>query len=217
MDRLYAALLAVLAGCAFSAAAFAEDGRQVPEWVRDAAVWWGLGLVDDSEFFGLVGFLVEEGLIAAGPGAPEIRDAYDRGYADGLAAGEDALWEYVDGSLGRLSFVEGASLSVVTEGSAFGKGERVAVRIVNTGTAPLTFGSASYGLVITGPSGGVVYEPVAAAVMSHLGPGEEARGSWDQIHSDGRPVGKGLYKIHAGGHDQNFNAVGGSATVAVLG
>ncbi len=104
MDRLHLALLIVLAGCATTAASLAQGDPYVPPWVRDAALWWGQGLVSDSEFLGLVQFLVDRDMITVPPGGPQVRelqgevdrlkasnaaglrDAYDRGYADGLAA-----------------------------------------------------------------------------------------------------------------------------------
>jgi len=53
---------------------------------------------------------------------------------------------------GQLVFVEGPSVSIVTEKSDFKKGEEIKIRIVNSGTVPLTFSDSSYGLKITGLS-----------------------------------------------------------------
>ena len=76
-------------------------------------------------------------------------------------------------STSQLVFVEGPSISVVTEKSDFKKGEEIVIRIVNSGTVPLTFSDASYGLRITGLSGILMYTPVSAQVISNLEPGSE--------------------------------------------
>ena len=83
----------------------------------------------------------------------------------------------------QLVYVEGPSLSIVTEKFDFKKGEEIKIRIINSGTAPLTFPDASYGLRITGLSGILMYTPVSAQVVSHLEPGDEIEFSWDQIMS----------------------------------
>lgn len=123
---------------------------------------------------------------------------------------------------GQLVFVEGPSLSIVTEKSDFKKGEHVKIRIVNSGTVPLTFSDAAYGLRITGLSGMPMYEPVlvpeAAAeteAASELGPREEAEFVWDQIKNDGEQVLEGLYKIRSEGEDPHGNGVKKSVTVTI--
>src|SRR5690606_21728245 len=40
---------------------------------------------------------------------------------------------------GHLVYVDGSSISIVTEKSDFKKGEEIKIRIVNSGTTPLTF------------------------------------------------------------------------------
>ena len=57
----------------------------------------------------------------------------------------------------QLVFVEGSSVSVVTEKSDFKKDEEINIRIVNSGTVPLSFSDASYSLRITGLSGVLMY------------------------------------------------------------
>ena len=84
----------------------------------------------------------------------------------------------------QLVYVEGSSLSIVTEKFDFKKGEEIKIRIINSGTTPLTFPDASYGLRITGLSGILMYTPVSAQVVSHLEPGDEIEFSWDQIKND---------------------------------
>ena len=115
----------------------------------------------------------------------------------------------------QLVFVEGLSISVVTEKSDFKKGEEIKIRIVNSGTVPLIFSDASYGLKITGLFGILMYSPVSAQVISQLEPGDEAEFSWDQIKNNGDIALEGLYKISTKGVDKQGNQVEKSTTVAI--
>jgi len=115
----------------------------------------------------------------------------------------------------QLVFVEGSSVSVVTEKSDFKKGEEIKIRIVNSGTVPLTFSDSSYGLRITGLSGILMYTPVSAQIISNLDPRDEIEFSWDQIKNDGNTALEGLYKISAKGVDEQGNTVEKSTTVTI--
>ena len=115
----------------------------------------------------------------------------------------------------QLVSVEGSSISVVTEKSDFKKGEEVIIRIVNSGTVPLTFSDTSYGLRITGLSGILMYTPVSVQVISNLEPGDEIFFSWNQIKNDGDTVLEGLYKISAKGMNDEENNVEKSTTIAI--
>ncbi len=115
----------------------------------------------------------------------------------------------------QLVFVEGPSISVVTEKIDFKKGEEIKIRIVNSGTIPMIFSDASYGLRITTLSGGLLYSPVSAQMISELEPGDEIEFSWDQIKNDGDAVLEGLYKISANAVDKKGNKVEKSTTVTI--
>ena len=115
----------------------------------------------------------------------------------------------------QLVFVEGPSVSVVTEKSDFKKGEEVVIRIVNSGTVPLTFSDASYGLRITGLSGILMYTPVSAQVISNLESGGEISFSWNQIKNDGDTALEGLYKISVKGMNDEGNNVEKSTTITI--
>ncbi|MGH1567849.1 MAG: hypothetical protein ACRBBZ_01380 [Nitrosopumilus sp.] len=115
----------------------------------------------------------------------------------------------------QLVYVEGPSVSVVTEKSDFKIGEEIKIRIVNSGTVPLTFSDSSYGLRITGLSGILMYTPVSTQVISYLDPGDEVEFSWDQIKNDGDTALEGLYKISTKGVDAQENAVEKSTTVTI--
>jgi uncharacterized membrane protein len=115
----------------------------------------------------------------------------------------------------QLVFVEGSSISVVTERYDFKKGEEIEIRIVNSGTVPLTFSDASYGLRITGLSGILMYAPVSAQVVSSLEPSNEITFSWNQIKNDGDTALEGLYKISVKAIDDEGNNVEKSTTITI--
>ena len=118
-------------------------------------------------------------------------------------------------STSQLIFVEGNSVSIVTEKFDFKQGEEITLQVVNSGTVPLVFSDASYGLKITGLSGTLMYSPISAQVISELAPGDEIVFSWDQIKNDGNPVLEGLYKISVNGADKEGNTVERSTTVTI--
>ena len=118
-------------------------------------------------------------------------------------------------STGQLVFVDGPSISVVTEKVDFKQGEEIKIKIINSGTVPITFSDSSYGLRITGLSGILMYSPISAQVISVLEPRGEVEFSWDQIKNDGDKALEGLYKISAKGADSQGNKVERSTTVTI--
>ena len=88
----------------------------------------------------------------------------------------------------QLEFVEGPSISVVTEKFDFKLNEDIKIRVINSGSVPLIFPDASYGLKITGLFGELMYSPTAAQVISTLDSGDEIEFSWDHIKNDGESV-----------------------------
>ena len=115
----------------------------------------------------------------------------------------------------QLVYVDGPSISLVTEKFDFKKGEEIKIRIVNSGTTPIIFSDTSYGLRITGLSGILMYAPTSAQVVSNLQPGDEIEFSWDQIKNDGDAALEGLYKISAKGLDEKGDRVEKSTTVTI--
>ncbi len=108
MNNLYLVLVIVLVGgITATTATFAQSDLSIPEWVRNTAVWWGQGDIGDSEFVNLLQFLIDKNIIII-PTATDnqsqiqeledkieqlqssntvsIKNAYDRGYADGKNA-----------------------------------------------------------------------------------------------------------------------------------
>ncbi|MFB5631555.1 MAG: hypothetical protein ACE5RN_08205 [Nitrosopumilaceae archaeon] len=95
----------------------------------------------------------------------------------------------------QLLFVQGPSISIVTDKIDFELGEQIKIKIINSGTTSLTFSDASYGLRVTGLDGRVLFSPVAAQVISTLEPKEEISFVWNQIKNDGDQAAAGTYKI----------------------
>jgi len=119
----------------------------------------------------------------------------------------------------QLVFVEGASISIVTEKSDFKKGEEIKISIVNSGTVPITFSDSSFGLRITGLSGMLMYTPTSFQDIdfqsNSLLPKEEMVFVWDQIKNDGDFTLEGLYKIHSKGFDPEENKIEKSTTITI--
>lgn len=116
----------------------------------------------------------------------------------------------------QLEFVEGPSISIVTEKLDFQRGENIEIKIINSGTVPLIFSDSSYGLKITGLDGRILYDPVSIQVISTLEPKEEKSFVWDQIKNDGDAILYGTYKISSEGIDDSKNKIKKSITITIL-
>ena len=115
----------------------------------------------------------------------------------------------------QLVFVDGSSISIVTEKSDFKKGEEIRITIVNSGTNPLTFSDTSYGLKISGLFGIMMYSPTASQIITTLEPRGKIVFVWDQMKNDNVPVLEGLYKISSDGIDSMGNKVEKSITINI--
>ncbi|MCE2614776.1 MAG: hypothetical protein LVO36_02610 [Nitrosopumilus sp. (ex Thoosa mismalolli)] len=115
----------------------------------------------------------------------------------------------------QLVYVEGPSISIVTEKFDFKLGEEINIRIINSGTIPIIFSDDSHGLRITGLSGILMFSPNASGVISTLHPGGEISFLWNQIKNDGDTALEGLYKISVKGLDEQGNTIEKSTTVAI--
>jgi len=116
----------------------------------------------------------------------------------------------------QLVFQEGYSISIVTEKIDFELGEQIHIKIVNSGTIPLTFSDTAYGLKITGLDGVLYYTPMAAQVISTLEPKEEKTFVWNQKRMDGSDSLEGIYKIVVEGFDHENNKVKKSIVINLL-
>ena len=135
------------------------------------------------------------------------------GMMSGLILG---LVAYSQNSHEQLVFEDGSSISILTEKIDFKLGEQVSIKIVNSGTVPLTFSDTSYGLKVTGMDGVLYYVPVAAQVVTKLEPKEEATFVWNQKRLDNSDSLQGRYKIVVEGFDPENNKVKKSIAINVL-
>lgn len=115
---------------------------------------------------------------------------------------------------GQLVFVDGNSISIVTEKSDFKLGEEIKIKIINSGTTSLIFFDTSHVLRITGLSGILMYTP-DPHTLSTLEPGDEISFSWDQIKNDGDTALEGLYKLSTIAMDSSGNVVEKSITITI--
>ena len=115
-----------------------------------------------------------------------------------------------------LAYVIGPSLSIITEKTNFHLGEPISIKIVNSGTVPLTFSDASYGLKIKQLDGIVLYSPIAAQVISVLKPEEEKMFVWNQTKSDGSKIIEGRYTIVSSTDPSSNNVLKKSITINIL-
>ena len=135
------------------------------------------------------------------------------GMVSGLVVGVFENFQY---NHEQLVFQEGYSISIVTEKIDFELGEQIHIKIVNSGTIPLTFPDTSYGLKVTGLDGVLYYTPMAAQVISTLEPKEEKTFVWNQKRMDGSDSLEGIYKIVVEGFDHENNKVKKSIVVNLL-
>jgi len=135
------------------------------------------------------------------------------GMVSGLVIGVFENFQY---NHEQLVFQEGYSISIVTEKIDFELGEQIHIKIVNSGTIPLTFPDTSYGLKVTGLDGVLYYTPMAAQVISTLEPKEEKTFVWNQKRMDGSDSLEGIYKIVVEGFDHENNKVKKSIVVNLL-
>ena len=119
----------------------------------------------------------------------------------------------------QLIYVDGSSVSIVTEKFDFKQDESIRIRIVNSGTVPISFPDSTYGLRITGLSGILMYSPEISGqqkdASSVLEQGSEAEFLWDQVKNDGGTALEGVYKISARGTDEEGDDVERSTIVTI--
>ena len=114
------------------------------------------------------------------------------GVLSGLIYG---LFLFETNSEEQLVYVDGTSLSIVTEKINFKLGEEVVIKIINSGTDELTFPDTSYGLVIKQLDSNPIYTPTSTQEISKLQSHEEIIFSWNQLKNDNSSILEGTYKI----------------------
>ena len=115
-----------------------------------------------------------------------------------------------------LVYVLGPSLSVITEKINFRLGEPIHIKIVNSGTVPLTFSDTSYGLKIKQLDGIVLYSPISAQMISVLKPEEEKVFVWNQTKLDGSKIIEGRYNVVSSTDSSSSNVLKKSITINIL-
>ena len=115
-----------------------------------------------------------------------------------------------------LEYVEGPSLSIITEKTNFQVGEDIIIKIVNSGSVPLAFPDSSYGLRIIGLDGTILYYPQSEKMISTLQPKEEKMFVWDQKKSNGDQVIDGRYKIVSNTIQKNGKKIEESLTINIF-
>ena len=115
-----------------------------------------------------------------------------------------------------LVYVLGPSLSVITEKTNFHLGEPIRIKIVNSGTVPLTFSDASYGLRIKQLDGIILYSPISTQVISVLKPEEEKVLVWNQTKLDGTKIIEGRYNVVSSTDASSGNVLKKSITINIL-
>jgi len=116
----------------------------------------------------------------------------------------------------QLVFVDGSSISILTEKIDFELGEEISIKIINSGTTDLTFSDTSYGLEIKQLDGIVVYRPLSSQVIPTLNSHDEIEFSWDQIKNNNEQILEGSYKITSSGFDDNGNTIKKSIIINIL-
>jgi hypothetical protein len=123
---------------------------------------------------------------------------------------------YQTSSHEQLVFVDGSSISILTEKIDFDLGEEISIKIINSGTTELTFSDTSYGLEIKQLDGIVVFRPLSSQVISTLNSHDEIEFSWDQLKNNGEQILEGSYKIMSVGFDDNKNIIKKSIIINIL-
>ena len=116
----------------------------------------------------------------------------------------------------QLVFVDGSSISILTEKIDFDLGEEISIKIINSGTTDLTFSDTSYGLEIKQLDGIVVFRPLSSQVISTLNSHDEIEFFWDQLKNNGEQILEGSYKITSVGFDDNKNTIKKSIIINIL-
>jgi len=115
-----------------------------------------------------------------------------------------------------LVYQNGPSLSIIPEKINYHMGEPVPIRVINSGTTPLTFSGSSFGLKIRGLDGTIIYLPASAQVPSTLSPHEEKTFVWNQTRNGGGKAFEGRYKIESSTSPEAGNVLTKSVTINIF-
>jgi hypothetical protein len=112
-----------------------------------------------------------------------------------------------------IQFVEGPSLSIMTEKSDYALAEPVKVEIINTGTIDVVFSSAEPSLRVRALDGTEFFSTYSDGAK--LAPKEKLTITWSQQKNDDSNVLEGRYVIESFAFDRQTK-IGDSITVNIL-
>lgn len=115
-----------------------------------------------------------------------------------------------------LVYRNGPSLSIIPSKINYHMGEPVTIRIINSGSLPLSFSDSSFGMKIRGLDGTIIYFPPSKNVTSVLNPHEEKIFVWNQTKTGGAKVFEGRYKIESETHTVSGAILKKSVTINIL-
>lgn len=113
-----------------------------------------------------------------------------------------------------LQFVEGPSLSVITDKQDYLAGESVQIKIINTGTQTLMFSDNVTKLQIRALDGTTIFS--SNVQNSKLEPKQESLFVWNQTKNDGDLVISGRYVVESSTFTENEQKITDSITINVL-
>lgn len=113
-----------------------------------------------------------------------------------------------------LEFVDGPSLSVITDKQNYAVGESVQIRIVNSGTQVLAFSDNAAELQIRALDGTTFFS--TNIQNPSLDPRQEVVFVWNQTKNDGTLVIGGRYVVESSMFTENGKKITDSATINVL-
>lgn len=113
-----------------------------------------------------------------------------------------------------LEFVDGPSLSVITDKQNYLAGESIQIRIINSGTQPLMFSDNTTKLQIRALDGTTIFS--SNIQNSKLDPKQESMFVWNQTKNDGTMVISGRYVVESSIFTENEQKITDSITINVL-
>jgi len=113
-----------------------------------------------------------------------------------------------------LEFIEGPSLSIITDKQNYLAGQSVEIRIINSGTQLLMFSDKAPKLQIRALDGTTIFS--SDIQNSALNPRQESIFVWNQTKNDGTTVIGGRYVVESSTFTENEQKITDSVTINVL-
>ncbi len=122
--------------------------------------------------------------------------------------------EQINSKTQGLEFVEGPSLSVMTDKQTYLAGESIQIRIINSGTYTLLFSDNTTKLQIRALDGTTIFSSNVNSLK--LDPKQESVFVWNQTKNDGTVVISGRYVVESSTFTENEQKITDSITINVL-